>query len=330
MAASKKGGKGGKASPELKKNKESEDGAEKAKGATESSSKGKKVKERASESPRDILIDSLSLVKRGVSDSDPSCVLRALRRTEWVRKKATISDVRRAARIMGMGSENSAGFFSALDAAEKLRAASGATGNGMEVENASGEKAMDVSSASQKRDEKPNAAAMKLLPEVDAYLHILVAPMLYRSSEGVHDALEIIGEALRRANACDFRPTIGILLRRLYHAYSLCHEKLGRSGELRAELIAAHRTACLRLDVGCQATLINLVVRNFLRANMVDQAIKFSSKTTFPDNAPNNELVRNLYYRKSYWQFSSSTRVLPISSSRLLERHQGLLVSDFA
>ena len=134
----------------MKKNKESEDGAEKAKGATESSSKGKKVKERASESPRDILIDSLSLVKRGVSDGDPSCVLRALRRTEPVRKKATISDVRRAARIMGMGSENSAGFFSALDAAEKLRAASGATGNGMEVENASGEKAMDVSSASQK------------------------------------------------------------------------------------------------------------------------------------------------------------------------------------
>jgi 26S proteasome regulatory subunit N3 len=56
-------------------------------------------------------------------------------------------------------------------------------------------------------------------------------------------------------------------------------------------LLAAHRTACLRFDEIGQATLINLILRNYLSHNLVDQAMKFSSRANFPDHVSNNQQV---------------------------------------
>ena len=85
-------------------------------------------------------------------------------------------------------------------------------------------------------------------------------------------------------------------------------------------LLAAHRTACLRHDeIGQvssefvsslqqklnlseppQATLLNLLLRNFIHYNLYDQASKLVSKTTFPESASNNQFVRYLFYRGTY------------------------------
>lgn len=61
-------------------------------------------------------------------------------------------------------------------------------------------------------------------------------------------------------------------------------------------LLAAQRVAALRKDDDLQATLLNLLLRNYFAFNLYDQADKLIAKTTFPDTAGNNQLARWLYY----------------------------------
>ena len=42
--------------------------------------------------------------------------------------------------------------------------------------------------------------------------------------------------------------------------------------------------------------LINLLLRNFVEHNLIDQAQRLASKTVFPESASNSEAARYLYY----------------------------------
>jgi 26S proteasome regulatory subunit N3 len=61
-------------------------------------------------------------------------------------------------------------------------------------------------------------------------------------------------------------------------------------------LLAAQRTATLRRDDDTQATLLNLLLRNYFNYNLYEQADKLVSKSTFPENASNNQAARYAYY----------------------------------
>ncbi len=61
-------------------------------------------------------------------------------------------------------------------------------------------------------------------------------------------------------------------------------------------LLQAHSTATLRHDEDLQATLLNLLLRNYFNASLFDQADKLISKTTFPESAGNAQLARYLFY----------------------------------
>jgi 26S proteasome regulatory subunit N3 len=61
-------------------------------------------------------------------------------------------------------------------------------------------------------------------------------------------------------------------------------------------LLAAQRTAALRHDDDSQATLLNLLLRNYLYYNLYDQADKIVAKSTFPENAGNPQAARWAYY----------------------------------
>lgn len=61
-------------------------------------------------------------------------------------------------------------------------------------------------------------------------------------------------------------------------------------------LHARLRTSTLRSDYEGQATLLNLLLRNYLMYDLYDQADKLVSKSTFPESATNNEWARFLYY----------------------------------
>mmetsp|Transcript_1481 Transcript_1481/g.2690 ORF Transcript_1481/g.2690 Transcript_1481/m.2690 type:complete len:542 (+) Transcript_1481:60-1685(+) len=90
------------------------------------------------------------------------------------------------------------------------------------------------------------------------------------------------------------------LLARLYRYQSLVAESCAPGFHLeqqeRAGLVQAHRMAVIRKDVDTQAVLLNIMLRNLLNANQVDQAHKLLSNSTFPENASNNQLCRHLYY----------------------------------
>lgn len=49
-------------------------------------------------------------------------------------------------------------------------------------------------------------------------------------------------------------------------------------------------------SVRVQATILNLLLRNFLHYKLFDQASKLVSRSTFPESAPNSEAARYLYY----------------------------------
>lgn len=68
------------------------------------------------------------------------------------------------------------------------------------------------------------------------------------------------------------------------------------SADLHADMVRAHRAACLRRDVDTQATLLNLMLRDLLTSHQVEQAQKLLSNSTFPDSASNNQLCRYLYH----------------------------------
>lgn len=58
----------------------------------------------------------------------------------------------------------------------------------------------------------------------------------------------------------------------------------------------ALRVATLRRDEDCQAVLLNLLLRNYLHYNLIDQADKLMSKTEYPESAGNNQTARYMYY----------------------------------
>mmetsp|Transcript_23916 Transcript_23916/g.49515 ORF Transcript_23916/g.49515 Transcript_23916/m.49515 type:complete len:584 (-) Transcript_23916:226-1977(-) len=74
-------------------------------------------------------------------------------------------------------------------------------------------------------------------------------------------------------------------------------QKTGLIAEKRVELATRHRMACLRRDADVSSTVMNLMLRDLLNADQVEQAQKLLSNSTFPnETATNNQLLRYLYY----------------------------------
>jgi 26S proteasome regulatory subunit N3 len=96
------------------------------------------------------------------------------------------------------------------------------------------------------------------------------------------------------------RRTLDQIAARIYFYYARVFELTERSADIRAQLLAAHHTASLRHDDELQATLINLLLRNYFQHKLYDQADHLVSKTTFPESASNSQLARYLYYLGLY------------------------------
>lgn len=56
------------------------------------------------------------------------------------------------------------------------------------------------------------------------------------------------------------------------------------------------RSSALHGETETESVLLNLLLRNFLHHNLFEQAEKLISKSTFPEQANNNEWARFLYY----------------------------------
>ncbi|RAO73108.1 uncharacterized protein BHQ10_009120 [Talaromyces amestolkiae] len=140
------------------------------------------------------------------------------------------------------------------------------------------------------------------LPEVDTYLSILVQIYLYDQKE-IQRGAEFSSKLVERLRLLN-RRTLDSLTARVYFYFSLFYEQLAPLPpspaaaviSIRKPLLAALRTAVLRKDVDIQATVITLLLRNYLSTSHITQADLLIAHNEFPAAASNNQIARYLYY----------------------------------
>ncbi|KAJ5937406.1 26S proteasome regulatory subunit rpn3 [Penicillium verhagenii] len=231
---------------------------------------------------QDIKIN-FTLLDRAVAHFDPRFTLRVLRSISSMRKYITPEVLAEVIVETYTESNETASF---------LLEAIGQTGAFEGVEETS---SMDV-------DSEKNKTAKEVLPEVDAYLSILVQIYLFdqrQIQKGAEFSTSLIGR-LRALN----RRTLDSLAARVYFYYSLFYEQIAplppspaaAVTSIRQTLLTALRTSVLRKDVDTQATVMTLLLRNYLSTSHITQADLLISHNRFPAAASNNQIARYLFY----------------------------------
>ncbi|KAJ5425593.1 hypothetical protein N7465_000663 [Penicillium sp. CMV-2018d] len=226
---------------------------------------------------------NFTLLERAVAHFDPRFTLRVLRSISSMRKHLTPEVLAEVIVETYSASSSTASFL--LEALGQTNA----------FENAPASSQMEVDS-----DKKP--IPKETLAEVDAYLSILVQIYLFDQREiqkGVQFSTDLI-ERLRALN----RRTLDSLAARVYFYYSLFFEQVSplppspaaAVTTIRQPLLAALRTAVLRKDVDTQATVMTLLLRNYLSTSHISQADLLISHNPFPVAASNNQIARYMFY----------------------------------
>ncbi|GAQ04822.1 probable 26S proteasome regulatory subunit rpn3 [Aspergillus lentulus] len=227
---------------------------------------------------------NFTLLERAVAHFDPRFTLRVLRSISSMRKHITADVLAEVIVETYPPSSPTASFL--LEAIDQPGA----------YESALASSKMEVDS------EKNKAAPKEILPEVDTYLSILVQIYLYdkKDTQGGARFSTALIERLRTLN----RRTLDSLAARVYFYYSLFFEQVAplppspaaAVTSIRQPLLAALRTAVLRKDVDTQATVMTLLLRNYLSTSHISQADLLISHNRFPPSASNNQIARYLYY----------------------------------
>ncbi|OOQ90726.1 putative 26S proteasome regulatory subunit rpn3 [Penicillium brasilianum] len=227
---------------------------------------------------------NFTLLERAVAHFDPRFTLRVLRSISSMRKYITPEVLADVIVDTYPASSSAASFL--LGAIDQVDA----------FENVPSSSKMEVDS------DKAKAGPKEILPEVDIYLAILVQIYLFdqrQIQKGAKFSIELI-ERLRSVN----RRTLDSLAARVYFYYSLFFEQIAplppspaaTVTSIRQPLLAALRTAVLRKDVDTQATVMTLLLRNYLSTSHITQADLLISHNRFPAAASNNQIARYLYY----------------------------------
>ncbi|KAH7155117.1 26S proteasome non-ATPase regulatory subunit 3 [Dactylonectria estremocensis] len=147
-----------------------------------------------------------------------------------------------------------------------------------------------------------NSAKKEIIPETDIFLGILVQVYLFDSKQFQRGAefSQYLTDRIQTLN----RRTLDSLSAKVYFYYSIFCEHIAPLAPspqspvvaIRPTLLAALRTAVLRKDVDTQASVIVLLLRNYLLTSHINQADLLVSHTQFPENAVNNQVARFLYY----------------------------------
>lgn len=254
------------------------------------------------------LLKNVSMVERAVSKADSLLMLRALRSTVAFRRRATSEIMIKGVEALLVDSPRQAQLVEWLGSVAKAEAVKGAADADMEPEPSAagaggddGEKKGDddavaaKAAAEAKADAEAKVPPPSSTPEVEAYMQMLVMKMLAQ-----HRLFEECAECasdLIRHGVAQNRRSLDWFTAKGYAFLSQSHEAKGTLGAIRGDLLAAHRTACLRHDKVGQATLLNLLLRNFLRFNLYAQATQLLGRAPFPEDASNNQYVRYLFYR---------------------------------
>lgn len=142
----------------------------------------------------------------------------------------------------------------------------------------------------------------EIIPEIDVFLGILNQVLLFDTKQ-FQRGFEFSGHLASRVQSLN-RRTLDSLSAKVYFYYNLFAEQMAPLPpspqspivSIRPTLLAALRTAVLRKDIDTQASVIVLLLRNYLLTSHIAQADLLVSHTQFPENAANNQVARFLYY----------------------------------
>lgn len=240
---------------------------------------GKKEEKKEPEKPKtpkqimtETIIENFQIMISAVNTGDHRIVNRVLR---------SINSFRR----LGMKSDVLVAFIDAVvDAKSPLKELLKSSIDGMTMSD-------DVCKAEDFKLPKDLKLAQ---PEAEVYLGVLSVVLLLDAKE--YDKTLKCSTALVSFLQGYNRRSLDALNARVFFYHSRIYELKGQITEVREELLKAYRTACLHHDQMGQATLLNLCIRNYLVCNLVEQAWKLVSKTSFPESRPQAQYARYLYY----------------------------------
>jgi len=139
-------------------------------------------------------------------------------------------------------------------------------------------------------------AVKNIIPEVELYFQLLIT--IFLIDQKLLDQATLCSSVMMKRGLAQNRRTLFPLAARAFFYFSRTFELTNRLSEIRGTLLAAHRTSSLRHDDEGQATILNLLLRNYLHYNLYDQAEKLVSKTSFPEgSASSSQFARYLYYQ---------------------------------
>ncbi|KAG5980666.1 hypothetical protein E4U55_003786 [Claviceps digitariae] len=238
---------------------------------------------------------NFALLDRAVALFDARFSLRALRSISFIRKRMTPDIIGQVIVDTFPATLSS----SSGNIAETLLAAIGR--ENMPLSRQAGSE-MEVDSPDSKSAKNGKKEGKEIIPEIDIFLGILIQVYLFDSKK-YQDGAEFSKTLSARIQALN-RRTLDSLSAKVYFYYSLFCEHISPlppSSEspivsIRPTLLATLRTAVLRKDIDTQASVIVLLLRNYLLTSHISQADLLVSHTQFPENAVNNQVARFLYY----------------------------------
>lgn len=235
---------------------------------------------------------NFSLLERAVSQFDARFTLRVLRSMSSVRKHLS-PDL-----LAQVITET---YHASSPAAKALLASIGKE-DALFEQNSGSEMEVDIPAKEKVQGTRTTPSQKDVLPEVYAYLSILIQIFLYdtKAIESGAKFSSSVVEHLRTLN----RRTLDALAARIYFYYSLFYEQLAPTPpsplasvvSIRQKLLAALRTSVLRKDQDTRATVTTLLLRNYLSTSHITQADLLISHSEFPPAASNNQIARYLYY----------------------------------
>ncbi|KAF4729493.1 26S proteasome non-ATPase regulatory subunit 3, partial [Perkinsus olseni] len=161
------------------------------------------------------------------------------------------------------------------------------------------EKSIAVAPAEALPSSVPSNLTEAELPGGGAYIRLMVLIWLMDNERnldlGSLKLTEVARELVDRLQKLNQRSLDAINAKGLFY-YSLLHEREGTLRSIRPLLYRSYRTSVLKQDRISQATLLNLLLRNYLYYSEYDLANKLYSKTQFPDTRTNAEFAKYLYY----------------------------------
>lgn len=236
---------------------------------------------------------NFALLDRAVALFDPRFSLRALRSISLIRKRLTPD-------IIGQVIVDT--FPATVTSGNIAKGLLIAVGRESMPLGRHASSEMEIDSAEPKSTKNGKKENKEIIPEIDIFIGILIQVYLFDSRK-YQDGAEFSKNLSRRIQALN-RRTLDSLSAKVYFYYSLFCEHIAPlppSPEspivsIRPTLLAVMRTAVLRKDIDTQASVIVLLLRNYLLTSHISQADLLVSHTQFPENAVNNQVARFLYY----------------------------------